>query len=373
MARRGENIYHRKDGRWEGRCIIGRKMDGKPKFHSIYGKSYSEVKRNLVLLKSEQIEQGREQALLIYGNGSLSDWMDYWLDVVENPYIRATTYTLYQRNIDKHLRPHIGQYVLRDLEPANIQAMVDRLSQVLAPSTLHGVCRLLKAMLSSALKNRLIAQSPYQEIRLPKFRQKKPRVLTKDEQMRLEQAAMEADSLEYLLCLYTGLRLGELCALRYEDIDFVSNVLIVSHSVKRVSTGASAGCATKLIVDAPKTESSEREIPLPFFLLKMLADRMHNSDATVDAFIFPNTKGGAADPRTIQKRFERLSKKAGIRGAHMHTLRHTFAMRSLERGMGYKALSEILGHSSSETTIRHYDNCTLEKKQKVMRSAKLIA
>lgn len=373
MARRGENIYHRRDGRWEGRCIVGRKMDGRPKFHSIYGQSYSEVKKNLVLLKSEHMAQPREQAVLIYGNGSLSDWMDYWLDVIEKPYIRPTTYTLYQRNIHNHLRPHLGRYALQELSREHIQAMVDSLRQTLASSTLHGVCRLLKTILNSALKSRLIAEPPYKELKMPKCRQKQPRVLTRDEQMRLEQAALSSGGLEYLLCLHTGLRLGELCALRYQDIDFVSNVLIVSHSVKRVATGAAAGRASKLIVDVPKTESSAREIPLPFFLLKMLADRMENAGATGDAFIFPNTRGGAADPRTVQKRFERLTKKLGIRGAHMHTLRHTFAMRCLERGMGYKGLSELLGHSSSETTIRHYDNCTMEKKQKVMESAKLIA
>ena len=368
MARRGENIYHRKDGRWEGRCIVGRKMDGKPKFRSIYGTSYSEVKRHLVLLKSEHMQR-REQAVVIYGNGSFSDWLDYWLDVVEKPFVRSTTYTLYMRNINKHLRPWLGQYPLRELTSGHIQAMVQELQHTLAPSTVHGICRLLKAILDSALKNRLISVSPYQEIRMPKFRQKPPRVLTTAEQTRLEQAAVEAGGLEYLLCLYTGLRLGELCALRYEDIDFTSNLLRVSHSVKRVAVGS----ATKLIVGAPKTESSVREIPLPFFLLKMLSDRMQQAGAAGSAFIFPNSKGGAAEPRTVQKRFERLTKALGIRGAHMHTLRHTFAMRSLERGMGYKALSEILGHSSPDMTIKHYDNCTLEKKQQVMHTARLIA
>lgn len=369
MARRGENIYHRKDGRWEGRFIIGRNQDGKPRFRSIYGKSYSEVKKNLVLLKSEHMVQARDQAVLIYGNGTLSDWMDYWLDVVEKPHIRPTTYTLYQRNINKHLRPHLGQYALRELSQIHIQTMVDSLTQALVSSTLHGVCRLLKSILNGALKNRLITESPYLDIRLPRFRQKQPRVLTKAEQLQLKHAAVESGGLEYLLCLYTGIRLGELCALRYEDINFTSNLLTVSHSVKRVNVGR----ATRLIVGAPKTDSSVREIPLPVFLLKLLADRMSNANAAEDEFIFPSAKGGAAEPRTVQKRFERLAEKAGIRGAHMHTLRHTFAMRSLERGMGYKGLSEILGHSSSEITIRHYDNCTLEKKQEIMQNAKLIA
>ena len=152
MARRGENIYHRKDGRWEGRCIVGRKTDGRPRFHSIYGKSYSEVKKNLVLLKSKHVEQRKEQTILIYENGSLSDWMDYWLDVIEKPYIRATTYDLYRRNIDKHLRPHLGQYALRELSQTHVQTLVNRLNQTLASGTLHGICRLLKAILNRWLQ-----------------------------------------------------------------------------------------------------------------------------------------------------------------------------------------------------------------------------
>lgn len=373
MARRGENIYHRRDGRWEGRCIIGRKLDGKPKFRSIYGKSYGEVKKQLVMLKSQYMNSGGEQAVLIYGNGRLSDWMEYWLDILEKPYIRPTTYTLYKRNINKHLQPWLGGYSLQELSREHIQQMVDVLRHQLAASTLHGLCRLLKNILSDAVKNRLLTESPYREIRTPKFRQKPPRVLTLAEQAGLERAAVETGGLEYLLCLYTGLRLGELCALQYGDINFASNILYVSRSVKRLATGNKRGASTMLVVGKTKTESSVREIPLPLFLLRILQDRMEKVGAAEGDFVFPDSRGGAGEPRTIQKRFNRLAKKAGLRGAHMHTLRHTFAMRCLERGMGYKALSEILGHSSSQMTIRHYDNCTMETKQNVMRSARLIA
>lgn len=373
MARRGENIYHRKDGRWEGRYIVGRRLDGKPKFRSIYGKSYGEVKRALVALKSKALAAQDQPAMLVYGDGSLSDWMSYWLDVTEKPYIRETTYLLYRRSIEKHLVPWLGGYPLGELSPAHIQAMVDELRNTMASSTLHGLCRLLKSILACAVKKRLIIESPFREIRMPKFRQRPPRVLTTAEQARLERAAMEAGNLEYLLCLYTGLRLGELCALRFEDIDFEANIMTVSHSVKRIAAKGESGATTCLVVGGAKTESSVREIPLPLFLSGMLRHRMEEQNAQNSDFIFAGRDGGAAEPRTVQKRFARLAGKTGIRGAHMHTLRHTFAMRCLERGMGYKALSEILGHSSSQMTIRHYDNCTMEKKQRVMRSASMIA
>ena len=377
MARKGENIYHRKDNRWEGRYIIGRKMNGKPKFKSVYARTYSEVKKKLVILKSEFMKFEENSPVLVYGNGSLSDWMDYWLDIVVGPYIKESTYQLYRRNLEKHLRPCLGNLPLKHISNKDIQKMVNSLWEKLAPSTLHGVCRLLTSILSGAVKERLLIRSPYEEIRLPKFRQKQPRVLSEAEQNRLEHLVMETGNLKYLICLYTGLRVGELCALRFEDINFEDNTLSVCRSVKRVMTtplgGIAVKSATKLVVGDPKTESSVREIPLPFFLTKMLLDQRQEAGASKENYIFQNSKGYAADPRTVQKQFERLTEKAGICGAHMHTLRHTFAMRCLERGMGYKALSEILGHSSSNITIKCYDNCTKESKQKLMHSVSLMA
>ena len=369
MARRGENIYHRKDGRWEGRYIIGRKMDGKPKFHSIYGHNYSEVKRKLVILKGNYLQSNESMPILIYKNGTLSEWMDYWLEVLERPHIKMTTYQLYVRNINKHLRPMLGCCLLKEMKSEDIQAAVDQLKDSLAPNTLHGLCRQLRSIINSAVKNGLMIKSPYEGIRLPKFIQRKPRVLTTKEQVKLEESAIKEGNLEYLLDLYTGLRLGELCALRYRDIDFETNTLLVSHSVKRISKDGKS----YLIVGDTKTECSMRIIPLPLFLIQMLKQRKEDIQAKDDDFIFSNSKGEAGEPRTLQTRLERLMKTLGIHGVHFHTLRHTFAMRCLEKGMGYKALSELLGHSSSQITINHYDNCTMESKIKIMEAAHLMA
>lgn len=143
--------------------------------------------------------------------------------------------------------------------------------------------------------------------------------------------------------------------------------------MKRVVAETYCEHITTLKVSDPKTESAVREIPLPLFLSIMLADRLRKRNAAQDDYIFQNKKGAIPNPRTVQKRFEKLTQKIGIKGAHMHTLRHTFAMRCLERGMGYKALSEILGHSSSAITIKCYDNCTKESKEKIMHTAHMIA
>ena len=373
MARHGENIYHRKDGRWEGRYIVGRKPNGKPKFKSIYGKSYTETKEMLTVEKARHIQAGEKPPITIYGNGTFSDWMDFWLNICEKPYIKETTYQLYKRNIDKHLRPLLGSIIVSQLQKEDIQASVNLWKVSLASSTLHGICRQLKSILNHAVKSHLIDQNPYQDIRIPKTRKHVPRVLTTEEQIRLEQTALQNGNLEYLVFLYTGVRVGELCALRYGDIEFVRSTLSITHSVKRIQNpNKSEGRRTLLVVADPKTESAVRDIPLPYFLTQLLSNRMLQSHASANDYIFSNTKSGPSDPRAIQARFARLAEKLEIKGAHLHTLRHTFAMRCLENGMGYKALSEILGHSSSRITIQCYDNCTWESKERIMNSSHLL-
>ena len=373
MARRGENIYKRKDGRWEGRYMTGRKENGKPRFRSIYGKTYSEVKKELVIIKSALLTGNPKEAISVYGNGCFGDWTDYWLEAVEKPHIRETTYLLYERDIRKHLKPLLGNIQIRELTREQIQNMADTLQKKLAPSTLHGICRLLKSILESARKNHLIVQNPYVDIRLPKFRYRKPKVLTCAEQIRLERVAAQEDALDCLTGLYTGVRLGELCALQYNRIDFQTSVLWINSSVKRVGAFTGGETATALQVGEPKTMSSIREIPIPFFLSKLLRERMEKTKASEKDYIFQNIKGGPADPRTVQRRMGSLFKKAEIYGAHPHTLRHTFSMRFLEQNPGaYKALSEILGHSSSSVTIKCYDNCTMEKKKQSMQKLRRI-
>lgn len=373
MARKGENIYKRKDGRWEGRYMTGRKENGKPRFHSIYGKTYSEVKKELIIIKSSLLTANQREAAIVYGNGCFADWMDYWLEAIERPHIRETTYLLYERDIRKHLKPLLGNIQLRELTREQIQNTADTLQKKLASSTLHGICRLLKSILESAKKNNLIIYNPYMDIRLPRFRSRKPKVLTYDEQIRLERVAVQEDALDCLIGLYTGVRLGELCALRYNKIDFQTGILWINSSVKRVGAFAGSETATALQVGAPKTENSIREIPLPFFISNLLKERMKKTGSVEKDYIFQNGKGGPADPRTVQKRMKSLFTKAEIQGAHPHTLRHTFSMRFLEQNPGaYKALSEILGHSSSAVTIKCYDNCTMDKKRQSMQKLRRV-
>ena len=149
MAKKGENIYHRKDGRWEGRYIKGRKPDGTPKFGFIYGKQYSEVKKKLTIVKSE-LYQNTGNLPVIYGSGKMCDWANYWIEVMIRPHIRPETYAGYRRNLDNHICAHLGEMDIRDITPQDVQNLMNVLQKKLAPTTLHGVCRLLKSIFASA-------------------------------------------------------------------------------------------------------------------------------------------------------------------------------------------------------------------------------
>ncbi len=364
MSRKGENIYLRKDGRWEGRYIKGRKVDGKPIFGSIYGRQYAEVKKRLVLIKAELYQS--ETSILIFGSGTLKDWTEFWLENVMRPHLKPGTYAGYQRNIQKHILPSLGPMLLRKMAQGDIQNFANRLVHTMASSTLQGICRLLKAILTSAWHKGLIDKNPYYEIKFPKSPPRTPRVLTKTEQKKIEHSIKNSQELEYLLCLYTGIRVGELAALRWEDIDFENRLLHIRHSVQRIPS-SNGNTKTRLFLGTPKSEHSLRDIPIPIFLMPYLENRKNSAAfPSASPFVFANKQGGYKDPRTFQRRISQLCKNLGILGVHMHTLRHSFAVRCLEHHIRYEILAELLGHASAQITIRHYVHCTEEDKRRSM-------
>lgn len=309
MSKKGENIYLRKDGRWERRYIKSRDLNGKARFGSVYGKHYHEVRKKLVVIKCKQYQNNTVP--IIQGSGSFEDWADYWLEILISPYIKPETCAGYRRSLNKHIYPVLGRMNIREIEPRHIQDMVLALQE------------------------------------------------------RLERNALTNNELEYLMCLYTGLRVGELCALRWQDIDLENSILHIRHSVQRIPANSGLH-RTQLILGSPKSESSVRDIPIPKFLGILLREKRILENADSKDYLFKGVKGDCLDPRTMQQRISKLGKRLGINGVHMHTLRHTFATRCLEQGIPYEILCEFLGHSSPQITLRHYAHCTLESKRKNM-------
>ena len=365
MARRGENIYHRKDGRWEGRYWIGTGPDGRRIYKSVYGRRYADVRRELAIQRASlYLRQDRPRD----GDVLFEERAAYFLEFKVKPFVKETTLVGYRRLIVQHLIPAFGGMTLGELEPEDLQRYFSRLDGTLSHGTIGNIFSLLRTILRDAYADGKLARQIWQNVRLPRASKPPVRVLDREEQTKVEKLAFEQGRFEFILCLYTGVRLGELCALQWEDVDLEGRRLIIRHGMQRISSGGSS----RVAMSTPKSASSQREIPLPQFLCGMLAEmrRQAGEDAR---FVIPGRDGRSCDMRTIQTRFKNLTGELGIDGAHVHTLRHTFATRCLERGVGIETLSALLGHSAATVTLRYYAHSLPQQRMSSMQDVELLS
>ncbi len=348
MSRRGENIYKRKDGRWEGRIAIERKENGRLRYRSVYARTYADVKFKL----KNYIEIPRKT------DSDVSDWIyDYIVSLKDS--VKLSTYSLYMRSYRKHLLPYFKGVKLRELTKGSIQGFVDS-RRDLSPSTVRGLFNILRGALKKAYEKGLV-DAIWLGIMLPKNKRRVTEVFTKHEQELIEDCIdtdKSPNEIGILICLYTGLRIGELCGLKWEDIDFDIGVLTVNRTVQRISING----RSQLTEMTPKSEYSQRRIPIPSFLLKELERLRANSRS--DYVISCNSH--IMDPRTYQYQFKSFLKKAGVRENNFHSLRHTFSVRALELDFDIKTLSEILGHSNAVITLKTYAHSLDEHKRASM-------
>lgn len=369
MARRGENIYKRKDGRWEGRYVVGKKPDGKTAFSYIYGRTYTEVKKRLEICKADRtlgktIDGGEE----IFGDGTVGTWLEFWLEEVIKPEVKHSTYAVYRGQIERHLLPVAGKYKLSSISKAAMEAVYNGiLDKELSAATAHNICKRFLAALSCARDRNLISGLPPLPYKKKKYTRKKPRFMTLGEQKRIEEKLDDknAKDLAVLLALYSGSRVGECCGYTWHDFDPLAGGIHVSHSIQRVTLYHQQKQKTKLLQTETKSDSSRRFIPLPRFLIHILVQQKKESKAMGNDYIF-GTGRKALDPRVLQYHLTRLTESAGLKGVHFHTLRHTFATRFIEKNGDIQALKEILGHSSARITLEWYGHSTKQHIQKSM-------
>lgn len=344
MARRGENIYKRKDGRYEGRYVKGRTASGRTAFGYVYGYQYAEVRRKLIAKKAQLLQNCADGSRL-----TLESWFDRWLDGEVQSRVKRSSYRTYQNLYCRHLRPALGGCLLDRLTADDIRGMVAELyRKSLAPSTVRGVMRLLNAAMQCAWEEGHIRRNPCRRIRLQADERPEQRVLDSAEQAHLRDACLQTGNEAALLGLYTGLRLGEVCALQWTDVDWQEQTITIRRTVQRMAQPDGMR-RTALHIGAPKTARSRRVVPVPGFLVQQLEKRYQSRRSN---WMFGREQ--AAEPRTIQRRLKSTARKLGLSDVHFHTLRHTFATRLVELGVDVKTVSVLLGHSSTRTTLDCY-------------------
>ena len=235
--------------------------------------------------------------------------------------------------------------------------------RALAGATRHAVLRMLKSSLQAAHENGLLAKNPCVALRLTHETATEQRVLSIREHRLLTMAAIRANELPVLIGLYTGMRIGEVCGLKWSDIDWQESIVTVQRTVQRCARAEPHSSGTEVIISAPKSSSSRRVLPVPAFLMQLLLGL--REAAQPEAFVF-GSLAKACEPRLLQLHLEKLTTLCGLDGVHFHTLRHSFATRLLEMGVDFKTVSLLLGHSSARITLDFYAHATLEQRQRAV-------
>lgn len=376
MARHGENIRKRTNGRWEGRYKAFDENRGKFIYRSVYGRDYGEAKEKLSRAKLGMAVHKAEKktaAISKTGRQTTADEHDgavlfsqaasEWLADISGRR-KYSTYIKYDTVYRTYLADTIGSCRLSAGMGQKLREKIfDHLSEKnLSESLQKSVVCVTNQILAFANRNYL-TDIPMLERPAVKTKKKVVGTFSRPEQSLLFQyiyGQMDKFMAAVLLCFYTGLRLGELCALQWADIDFTGKTLTVNRTVQRIAV---PGHITKTILleTNPKSESSKRTIPLTPELLQILS-RFKGEHP----YVFGEEK--PLDPRTMQYRFKKILKEAGIENRTFHTLRHTFATNCVENGTDVKVLSEFLGHSDVKITLNRYVHPTMDSKRRQIRS-----
>ncbi|MCL1998217.1 MAG: site-specific integrase [Turicibacter sp.] len=299
--------------------------------------------------------------------------LDFWLERKKIG-LKESSYVKYFNLINNHIKPSLGKYRLADINSTTLNSYIlekhkagrCKSSGGLSEKTLKDIATVIKSALRFAKEERLLSDVPFINIIFPREKPKEMRVLTKNEQAALEKYLcedMDKSKLGILLCLYTGLRIGEICSLRWRDISLNSRTLTVSSTMQRMQTLDSANKKTKVLETEPKSDCSLRTIPLPDMLVdKLAAFRPIDQNA----YVLSGKTKSYIEPRTYHNHFKAHIAAAGIKNANFHATRHTFATRCVEVGFEIKSLSEVLGHANVIITLNRYVHPSFDLKRSNM-------
>jgi integrase len=358
------SIHLRKDGRWEGRAVIGYDDNGLPKTKNVLAKTKTECAEKLKALRESLATPTPTQAST---QMTVREWLDFWYQTYKKQTLRPNTQTSYEQRIYGHIIPALGNIPLEKLTQKDLQQFYTNLKQSgrrkdadyygkgLSNQTVRGCHTTLRSALEKAVEEKLIARNPADDCKLPSAKAREMQVLTPEEIQRLLIQAKEDGCFELLrLELSTGLRRGEILALQWDDLNFRTGALRVERQVHRVKG--------ELVVSQPKTKSSNRTVILPAPVVKVLKKYRETVDSR---WMFPSPvkEDSPLDPASVRKRLCTVLERANCKHIRFHDLRHTFATTALEHGMDTKTLSTIIGHVSTSTTLNIYAHVTDEMRR----------
>ena len=358
--KKGEgSVRQRKDGRWEGRVVIGYDEKGLPRTKNVLAKTKRECQEKLKQLR-ETVTGPRTEK--VRPEMPFGEWLDFWYQNYVKPQIRPTTQANYEAKIYQHIIPELGKIPLNQLAQKDLQQFYARMKtggrlirteqfgKGLSDSMVRGLHAACRSALEKAVQEELIRTNPAVGCKLPPKRGREMQVLSPEELQRfLIQAQAEGYYELFLLDLCTGLRRGELLALQWDDLDFKTGTLTVNKQVYEVKG--------QLQVSVPKTRASIRRLVLPPGVVEVLRAYRETVDSR---WMFPSPvkEDMPMTPGAVRRRLQIILERAGCKRIRFHDLRHTFATLSLESGMDVKTLSAMLGHVSAATTLDIYTHVT---------------
>lgn len=363
MPRKGENIYKRKDGRWEGR-YIKEYTDGKARYGAVYAKTYRDVKKKL-----EAAKKSLEEKQHLTRAGTMADVGRRWLSDMSGT-LKASSVNKYDDLLRCYILPEFGETEFSEITNQNIIDFTSALllkggvkQQGLAPSTVAEIVSAMNSIRVYALRRECAVSFSPECVNI-KRDQKEIRVFSLEEEACLLdylQDNMDLIALGIVLCFFTGIRVGELCALKWDDFSISEKKMHVNKTMQRIRVDGLEKRKTAVQIFEPKSACSIRTIPLPGVIVELLEEFY-----TPGTFLLTCDKKRFVEPRTMQNRFKAILSSSSISDANFHAIRHTFATRCIEMGFDVKSLSEILGHASVSITMNRYVHPTMALKSENM-------
>ena len=343
------SIYKRKDGRWEGRIY-----KGNGNYVSYYAHSRQDIEELLLHMS--------EKSVYSECRHSFKELFTQWFDNISLN-IKESTACNYKMKAKTHLIPYFKDINCSEVNEKDIYGFINiKREENLSDRYIADMIVMVKSVFKFGTKT-YNYKNPFNGLKISFKKSEKVKVLDSEQYSALQKELASENSrtsAAVSLAMATGLRIGELCALQWKDVDIKKRIITVSKTIQRIKSEDTVN-KTKIIITDSKTESSKRLIPVPECIVSII----EKLKSKPECFILSGTEK-ACEPRTLQYRFSKILSNAKLPSVHFHSLRHVFATRCLQSGMDVKTLSEILGHSRIETTLNLYVHSSFEQKIKAL-------